>query len=140
MMKKIVTYLGALVLATLLLGANVSPVMAVSDAKSTAELQIIDDGFVNPTAPLPELPSGDLVVHPNPESKLPNGPVDSLQNLNSSGNLLGVLNQSVQKVFPKTAEATNWWLVVIGVEVVVLVCLLYFNKKEQSVEGGEIDA
>lgn len=141
-MKKIVVYLGTLVLAVSLLGANVSPVMAASDAKSTAELQIIDDGFVEPPAPpINDIPSGDVVVNPDPGSTFPNGPIDNLQNLNSSGNLFGMLNQSTQKVFPKTSESKNWWLIVIGIEVLLLVGLLYFNQKQsKEVWGGNADA
>lgn len=139
-MKKIAIYFSALGLVWLFVGANVSSVIAATDAASTAELQIIDDGPVNPTTPPSEIPSGETVENPEPIVNHPNGPIDSLQNQQVAGSMLGSLKQSVQKMFPKTAEATNWWLVVIGVEVLLLVSLLYFNKKEKSVWGGKVDA
>lgn len=137
-MKKVTVYSGVLALAIFLMGAFVSPVLAATDAKSTAELRIIDDGTKEPPLPPTDIPSGDPVINPEGGTKTPNGPFDTLNQQKNTASIVGSVTQGVKKLFPKTGEALNWWLVVIGGEVVLLAILLYFNGRQTEVlKGGQ---
>lgn len=141
-MKK--TQLIKVCFVTTLLFLTVAPTKVSADTKtSTAEVTITGGPFVaEPTAPPSQLPAGNIVLPTNPVNssvgQSTHNPEASNNNRGIGGNLLTV----AENVFPKTGSEMNFWLLVIGLELILLTLLLHLLKKqtdEQKSLGGNAD-
>ena len=121
-----------------------APTVTNADTKtSTAEVTIIGGPIVaDPVAPPSQLPAGNVVLPSAPVEHFVKDTSQNIENNGKSQGIVGNLWSTAEKVFPKTGSATNFWLLVIGLELTMLALLLTLLKKQipnQTSLGGNAD-